>query len=140
MAPLALNESLVLLSQGKAPRIPQDGRLATVTGKITREDCLLDWSRSARELERKVRSLQPRPAAVAMLPLTMGGTIAIKIHSAIVARKASGKPGTILRSDSRGILVACGEEGVLLGEIQPEGRGRMHSSAYARGAALSIAG
>ncbi|MEI6322880.1 MAG: methionyl-tRNA formyltransferase [bacterium] len=140
LAPLALDESLVLLSQGKAPRIPQDDRLATVTGKITREDCLLDWNRSARELECKIRSLQPRPAAVAMLPLAMGGTITIKIHSSIVARQASGKPGTILRSDSRGILVACGEEGMLLGEIQPEGRGRMHSSAYARGAALSIAG
>ncbi len=140
LAPLALKESLDLLAQGKAPRIPQDHKLATVTGKITRADCLLDWNRPARELERKIRSLQPRPAAVAMLPLVMGGTIAIKIHSAIVARQANGKPGTILRSDSRGLLVACGEEGVLLGEIQPEARGRMHSSAYARGAALSIAG
>lgn len=139
LAPVALEESLNLIAQGRALRRPQDPRLATVTGKITREDCLLDWTHSACALERKIRSLQPRPAAVAVLPMAEGGTTTIKIHSAIVARRASGIPGTILRSDSRGILVACGEQGLLLGEIQPEARARMHSSAFARGASLAFA-
>lgn len=140
LAPIALAESLELLAQEQAPRIKQDHALATLTGKILREHCMLDWSRAARELERTIRSLQPRPAAVASLPLASGETIAVKIHSAIIARKAKGEPGTILRSDSRGLLVACGDEGLLLGEVQPEGRGRMHSSAFARGSALAVAG
>ena len=62
----------------------------------------------------------------------------LKIHSAIVASDAAGVPGTILRSDAHGILVACADEGLLLGEIQPEARGRMHSSAFARGCALAV--
>jgi len=140
LAPIALAEALDLLALGKAPRIVQEHAHATVTGKITREDCLLDWSRSAADLERTIRSLQPRPGAVATLPLASGDTIPVKIHSGITARRAHGTPGTILRSDVRGILVACGEGGLLLGTIQPEGKGRMHSSAFARGTALVLRG
>jgi len=138
LAPKALSEALDLLSRGKAPRIAQDHHLATVTGKITREDCLLDWKFSARDLECLIRSLQPRPSAFAALPLTSGEFVPIKIHSAIVDRRAKGIPGTIIRSDSRGILVACGQGGLLLGVIQPEGKGRMSSAAFARGYDLKL--
>ena len=138
LAPLALAEALGLLSEGKAPRIVQQHELATHTGKIGREESIIDWSRPASELERKIRSLQPRPGAVATLPVISGDGIAIKIHSAIVSRRSCGSPGKILRSDPRGILVACGEGALLLGSIQPEGRGRMHSSAFARGHALAV--
>lgn len=140
LAPIALGESLDLLALGKAPRIEQNHTLATITGKITREDCLLDWTRPAVELERKIRALQPRPAAIATLPQSSGERALLKIHSAILVRRADGPPGAILRSDVRGLLVACGEGALLLGMIQPEGRGRMHSSAFARGTALAVAG
>jgi methionyl-tRNA formyltransferase len=138
LAPLALAEGLSLLASGNAPRIPQNHELATETGKIRREECLLDWTRTSLELERKIRSLQPRPGALGQLPLATGGQVAVKIHSAIVARRSEGKPGTVLRVDSRGILIACGTGALLLGAIQPEGRGVMHSSAFARGHDLQI--
>ena len=138
LAPVALKESLQLLAEGRAPRIAQDHGSATVTGKIGREESLLDWRLPALELERKIRSLQFRPATVADLPSATGTAITVKIHSAIVARQASGIPGAVLRVDARGILVACGEGGLLLGMIQPEGRGKMHSSAFTRGHALKV--
>jgi methionyl-tRNA formyltransferase len=136
LAPLALSEALELLSRGNAPRFQQDHALATVTGKIGREESLIDWSQPAIVLEQKIRSLQPRPAAVATLPASNGEAISLKIHSAMLARKASGKPGNILRVDERGVLVACGVGGLLLQMIQPEGKARMHSAAFARGRAL----
>ena len=138
LAPLALAEALKLLAGGTAPRIIQQHELATYTGKIGRGESILDWSRPAPELERKIRSLQPRPGAVAGLPSRSGEDILVKIHSAIVCRRFSGNPGHILRIDQRGILVACGQGALLLGNIQPEGKGRMHSSAFARGHALAF--
>jgi methionyl-tRNA formyltransferase len=140
LAPVALAEALDVLAQGKAPRLPQNHALATVTQKITREETLLDWRKPARELECTIRSLQPRPGALATLPLACRDALLLKIHSALVVRrmKRVGVPGTILRSDARGIVVACGEGGLLLREIQPEGKGRMHSAAFARGKALAI--
>jgi len=109
-----------------------------VTGKITREDTLLDWKESAVVLERKIRSLQPRPAAFTTLMAANGEEIPLKVHSAIVCRKAQGPCGTILKVDERGVLMACAEGALLLGTIQPEGKGRMHSSAFARGRELKI--
>lgn len=138
ISPVALAEAMDLLAEGKAPRSPQEHSMATVTGKIVRENTLIDWGRPAVEIERKVRSLQPHPGALAILPSAGGGTVAIKIHSAIVARKSKGRPGCILRIDGRGVLVACGEGALLLGMIQPEGKGRMHSSAFSRGYALAL--
>ena len=138
ISPAALAEALDLLQAGNAPRFEQNHALATVTGKITRSGTMIDWERSAVELERKIRSLQPQPGAVAMLPSVGGEGVAVKIHSAIVARRSHGEPGTVLRVDARGVLVACGEGGLLLGTIQPEGKGRMHSTAFARGHALAV--
>jgi methionyl-tRNA formyltransferase len=138
LAPLALEQALELLAKGTAPRTPQDHDLATHTGKIGKAECLLDWAWPALELERKIRSLQPAPGAFAALPLFPEGTVSIKIHSAIVVNRASGRPGAVLRSDARGILVASGEGGLLLGSVQPEGGARMHSSAFARGRSLAV--
>lgn len=140
ISPVALAEALDLLSAGNAPRAVQDHALATVTGKIGRPETLIDWARPATELERKIRSLQPRPGAVATLTSADGGSVTLKIHSAIIARRSHGAPGSVLRIDGRGILVACGQEALLLGTIQPEGKGRMHSSAFARGHALKVQG
>lgn len=140
LSPAALAEALDLLASGKAPRFPQDHERATVTGKITRADTVIDWNRPAVEIERKIRSLQPVPGALTRLPSPGGGTVPIKVHSAIVARRgeACGKPGSVLRIDRRGVLVSCGEGALLLGMIQPEGKGRMHSSDFARGHALAL--
>lgn len=140
ISPEALERALILLASGNAPRHAQDESRATITGKILRADTLLDWKRPAVDLERIIRSLQPRPGAVATLCLADSSAIPLKVHSAIVARHASGHPGAILRIDSRGILVACGEGGLLLGTVQPEGGARMHSSAFARGHALRVTG
>lgn len=137
LAPVALDGALGLLAGGKAPRAAQDHSLATVTGKIARAETLLDWQRPAGELERKIRSLQPRPGAVAVLPAVGGEGVTVKIHSAIVARRATGVPGKILRIDGRGVLIACGVGALLLGRVQPEGKSVMHSASFARGHALA---
>ncbi len=138
LSPMALAEALELLLAGNAPRTVQDDAQATVTGKIGRPETLIDWAWPAVEIERKIRSLQPRPGAVATLLSADGGTVTIKIHSAIVASRSHGAPGSVLRTDAKGIVVACGEQALLLGTIQPDGKGRMHSSAFARGHALKI--
>lgn len=44
LAPLALAKGIEALEQeGGAPRLPQDGRLATHVGKLAREDGRIDW-------------------------------------------------------------------------------------------------
>ena len=49
----------------------------------------------------------------------------MKVFSLIQCRRVSGEPGTVLRADKRGILVAAGEGAVLLTDVQLEGKRRM---------------
>jgi methionyl-tRNA formyltransferase len=45
-------------------------------------------------------------------------------------------PGTILRANGEGLLVAAGEDALLIRDIQPEGRKRMDVGTWLRGARI----
>ena len=126
LGPKALAEALALLANGIAPRTPQDHTQATYAAKLSRESGVIDWREPARAIDRRVRAMNPWPAASTRLPDPAGGPDRqLKIFSLIVCRHASGEPGTVLRADKHGILVAAGEGAVLLREIQLEGKRRM---------------
>jgi methionyl-tRNA formyltransferase len=135
LAPEALREALDLLAAGKAPREKQDAALATYAAKLGREDGLIDWSAPATVIGRRIRAMNPWPAAWTTLPVG-GRSAKLKTFSAIVCRKTGGAPGTVLRADPRGILVGAGGGGVLLREIQLEGKRRMEAADFLRGHAI----
>jgi len=61
-----------------------------------------------------------------LLPDPAGGSPRkLKVFSVIQCPRTSGEPGTVLRADKRGILVAAGEGAVLLCDVQLEGKRRM---------------
>jgi methionyl-tRNA formyltransferase len=61
----------------------------------------------------------------------------LKIFSVILSKRAKGKSGEIVEVNSHGILVAAKKGGVLVREVQLEGRKRMAAVEYARGAGLA---
>ncbi|MDD5350857.1 MAG: methionyl-tRNA formyltransferase [Chthoniobacteraceae bacterium] len=127
LAPEALAEALDLLAQGASPRTPQQADGATYAPKLSRESGVIDWHAPAREIDRRVRAMNPWPAASTRLPDPAGGpSRVLKVFSVISFRHAGGEPGTVLRADKRGILVAAGEGAVLLRDVQLEGKRRMH--------------
>src|SRR6185503_14621785 len=56
-------EAIVAALEGELKATPQPKVGATYARKISREDAVLDWSRSARDLERVVRAMRPAPVA-----------------------------------------------------------------------------
>ena len=126
LAPEALAEAMDLLARGTAPRLPQDAARATYAAKLSRESGVLNWHASARTIDRQVRAMNPWPASSTLLPDPAGGAPRkLKVFSVIPFRRASGEPGTVLRADKRGLLIAAGEGAVLLRDIQLEGKRRM---------------
>ena len=125
LAPAALAEALALLEKGDAPRTPQDSSLATYAPKLEREDGLIDWRIPHSGIDRKIRAMNPWPAAWTLLRGPDGVPKKLKIFSAIQCRKTSGSPGEVLDAGTRGILVAAGEGAMLLREVQLEGKRRM---------------
>jgi methionyl-tRNA formyltransferase len=132
-APAALLEALTLLKEGRALRIPQDPALASYASKLTREHGLILWSRSQLEIDRKIRAMNPWPTAYTFLPDRAGHPRKLKIFSSIVCRKCKGAPGEVLQADKNGILVAAAEGGLLLREVQLEGKKKMSARDFLLG-------
>jgi methionyl-tRNA formyltransferase len=125
-APEALSEALALLAAGNAPRLPQQNALATYAQKLSRESGVIDWNAPHDAIDRQIRAMNPWPAASTLLPDPSGGPARrLKIFSVIQHRSDSGEPGTVLRADKRGILVAAGKGAILLRDLQLEGKRRM---------------
>lgn len=141
LAPAALAEALALLEAGIAPRIPQDSSAATYAKKLSREDGWIAWE-SPRAVDRKVRAMNPWPGAYTRVPAQEGASDPgkkLKVFSVIQSRVANGGavPGTVLSVEPRGVLVAAGEAAVWLGEVQLEGKRRMHATEFLRGHPVS---
>jgi methionyl-tRNA formyltransferase len=132
LAPAALHQALTLLKQGRAPRVPQDQTQATYAPKLRREHGEIVWGATHEEIDRKVRGMNPWPGAFTSIP-GPHGVRKLKVFSCIQHSRISGSPGTVLRSDKHGILVAAGRGAVLLREVQPEGKRRMPAEEFLRG-------
>ena len=116
-----LGETLARLDE-LTPR-PQRDRDATFAPILRKEDGLIDWSRSAIEIERRVRGFQPWPNAYTTFN-SKGLTIwrAQPVSSAIPGMA----PGEVIVAHGDELLVSCGEQTALrLLEVQPEARKRL---------------
>jgi len=128
----ALAEAWPLLAAGCAPRFPQDETQTNYAPKLARENGAIDWAATPREIDRRIRAMNPWPAAHTFLP-TPEGPRQLKVFSCIQHRRESGPAGGVLRADRRGLLVGAGTGAVLLREVQMEGKKRMPAGEFLRG-------
>lgn len=117
IGPQALLKTLNKLSELQ-PEI-QDNQLASYAKKLSKEEAQIDWGLSAAQLERNIRAFNPWPVAFFIL-----NNINIKIYaSEVVKTESSDIPaGQIIRVDKQGILVATGNECLLLTKLQLPGK------------------
>lgn len=124
----ALVEALALVEGDGLIEQPQDHARATYAPKLGRDDARLDWMLPAAELARWIRGLDDAPGAWSPL----GDRGAVKLFRPTVLPD-SGSPGTVLRADEEGVLVAAGQGAVLVREVQPPGKRRMGAGEWVRG-------
>lgn len=110
-----------------APR-PQDPTLATYAERIDKREGRIEWTESAQTIERKVRAFNPAPGAYTSLE----GAV-LKIWRATVERGVSAPPGEVCESSARGIVVACGADGLRVMELQRAGGKRLPVRAFVAG-------
>ena len=102
-----------------APRTPQDHALANYAAKLSRENGLIDWHATPAQIDRRIRAMNPWPAAHTFLPAP-GGARQLKIFAGAPQMDVGGVPGEVLRADECGLLVAALGEAMLLSDIQLE--------------------
>lgn len=124
-----LIETLDGLEKGTVTPVAQ-GDGATYAGKLDKALGHIDFNRPAVETERLIRGLNPWPSAYTSLD---GKTL--KIWEADVDGNpgTDATPGTVYRTDKDGIYVMTGDGGLIIKELQLEGRKRMHTGDFLRG-------
>ena len=131
-----LVETLEQLAAGTLVRTPQTGE-SCYAGRITRETAVIDWSKTARELDAFVRGLNPTPYAQTSLDAAVYKIGAL--HS--TGHATSAPAGTIVAADRRaGLIVAAGDEDVEITEIQAPGKKMMAARSFLNGCALPVGG
>lgn len=107
----------------------QNGELSNYASMLSKELCPVDFNNSALEVHNKIRGLSPWPVALT----TVDGK-RLKLHkSKLLSEELSGKPGEVIESDKRLVIVCGDNRGVEILELQAEGKKRMGASDYLRG-------
>jgi methionyl-tRNA formyltransferase len=95
----------------------QDETSATLSRQFAKADGALDWTRSALDLERQVRALNPWPRAFTFVN---GKRLTVLLAQAIDGADPL-PPGTVSSGPGRTLQVATGDGTLRLDQVQPEG-------------------
>lgn len=126
-----LIQTLVKLDE-ITPR-PQDDAQSCYAHMLDKQMAVIDWSKSAHEIDCLIRGLNPWPIALT----TLSGE-RLKVFAAEKAA-GNGEPGTVLEADpKKRLTVACGEGALRLTEIQLVGGKRMKATDFLRGHAIEV--
>lgn len=126
-----LIETVEKLEKGEIIPEKQDDSLATYAAKIEKSDCMLDFSRPARELHNLIRGLSPIPLSFTHTP--DGKLLKIVASRVLDDEKTTDKPAGTVISVGDDIKVACGRGILSLLTVVPEGKGRMSAADFVRG-------
>ena len=125
-------KTIEALDRGEITPIPQDESQATHVGMIKKEMGLIDWNKSADEIERLIRGLNPWPSAFTFIDGKQ-----LKLWKASVVEQ-SGEAGTVIDVDKNGFIIACGVNSLHIDELQIEGKKRMPVGDFLRGYKIEL--
>ena len=138
--------------EGKIKPIPQDESRATYTKIIKKEDGLIDFNKSAEEIERQIRAFSPWPGAYLKIPNSnYGGRDSIVdkknkilkiLEAEVLLTGENKKKGLIFPyqagpSDSKQkgkeLAITCSFDSLLLKKVQLEGKKKMDGISFLNG-------
>jgi len=130
----ALLETVEMLKNGTAQRMPQDHDAHTYAPMLSKALSPVDWNRGAREICDQIRGLIPWPCASCEIAGRQ-----FKLFRAKAGESSSAAPGTVLCADKNGIVVACGKgESLVILELQEAGGKRLAAGDYLRGHPINV--
>jgi methionyl-tRNA formyltransferase len=129
------------LSAGPVPEVPQDDRAATYARRITREDGIIDWTRSAEAIHDLIRGLHPWPHTstyhrgkrLILLRSEKGSGGFFDSRGEKKPPDPFSVPGTIVGASGDRLWVATGDGVIAITELQAEGRRPMTAREFLAG-------
>ena len=131
--PLIL-EALKQAKEGTLVREKQNDAQSNYAKMLNKSLGKIDFSKSAKEIERLIRGLNPWPSAYTSLN---GKTLKIW-EAGILEKEFEGEIGEIVEVTKDAFVVKTGEHALLIYELQLEGKKRMDTGAFLRGYEVTV--
>ncbi len=135
------NEDGSVVKSLNLPRYPQDHSQATYAPKLSKEDGLIDWNKSAFEIHNIIRGTIPWPCAYTdfdsvsgrkMLKIWDSSLYDLPIDAGVI-------PGTIIGiTKGSGVIIATGNGGLVINTVQPADRSKMKAKDFINGYRIKI--
>ncbi len=133
---ICLLKALKQIEDGTAVYEKQEDELSSYAKPFTKEMGKLDFSKDAVVLERLIRGLNPWPSAYTSME---GKTLKIWNASVIELAEENNAPvGSIIDKNKDSFTVKTGKGGLVVNEVQLEGKKRMMSGDFMRGYELAL--
>ncbi len=129
-----LGGELVVEALGRLP-LPAEAQPAegvTYAHKIEKAEALIDWRKTAAELDRHIRAFNPFPGAQALFA---GQTVKLWAARPVAG---SGEIGRILAVDRQQVVIACAEGALAVSELQKAGGKRLPVQQFLAGHPLKV--
>lgn len=137
-----LEETLNLIREGKVSGYAQDKSGVSYAPLLKKSDGQINWNDSSGKIFNRIRALNPWPGTY----IQIDGEKKVKIVEAKIMavpveadKRGFPKPGKIVEiRKGEGFVVACGEGGLLVTRVQPEGKPIQKAYDYLQGARLTV--
>ena len=128
-----IGADLILKVLDKMPTpVPQPFEGVTYAHKITKEDCLIDWTKPADVVSPQIRGLSPYPKAY----FNYNGESIKVLHATVLQNRTSESVGTVLDDN---LSIACGLGTVVrLDSLQRAGKGVVARDDFLRGYPIKV--
>lgn len=128
-SPELLEKTLIGIKEGSLKPVPQCEEGVCFADKLQKEECKIDWTKSAQEIHNLVRGVYKCPGAF----FDYNGKIIKVLETEPLNENISGKLGEFVRFSKLGIDVKTGNGLLRLIKVKPEGKGEMLARDWANG-------
>ncbi|MDD6328882.1 MAG: methionyl-tRNA formyltransferase [Eubacteriales bacterium] len=127
--------TLEKLADGTAVRTKQNDEESCYAVMLKKEMGNIDFTKSATEIERLIRGLNPWPCAYTVID----GKYVKLFRAQVVSHDGENiTPGKIINITKKYFEIACGEDVLRILRLQPEGKKEMDAASYLNGNKLTV--
>lgn len=129
LSPKLLEQTLKGLMSGDLKPVPQCKDGVCMANKLSKDETLIDWSKSAGEIHNLVRGIYKSPCAY----FVHDGKIIKVLETSCGMSDFSGREGEIISSSKEGVEIGCTGGSIIIKKVKPEGKGEMSARDWYNG-------
>lgn len=124
-----LGDTLIDLAENKITPQKQDDSLSSYVKEIDKKDGQINWDKNAYEIERQIRAYNPWPSAFSYLD----GRLLKILKAKVIENSDNNLEIGQVSAENNELMVGCGQNVLLILELQLEGKKVMNSKDFLAG-------